>query len=55
MGHVWLGFNDDQLRGLLAAAGFDRVRIVPLAAQALARGPALFAATANRKLLRADS
>ena len=28
MGHVWLGFGDDQLRRLLAASGFERVRIV---------------------------
>jgi ubiquinone/menaquinone biosynthesis C-methylase UbiE len=49
MGHVWLGFSDDHLRGLLVTAGFDRIRIVPLAAQALAKGPALFVATASRK------
>jgi ubiquinone/menaquinone biosynthesis C-methylase UbiE/DNA-binding transcriptional ArsR family regulator len=48
MGHVWLGFSDDQLRGVLAAAGFERIRIVPLAPHALAKGPALFAATATR-------
>lgn len=48
MGHVWLGFPEDQLRRLLAAAGFDRVRIVPLPADPDARGPALFAATAAR-------
>ncbi len=46
MGHVWLGFGDDQLRRLLAAAGFERVRIVPLPAHAAAKGPALFVATA---------
>jgi ubiquinone/menaquinone biosynthesis C-methylase UbiE/DNA-binding transcriptional ArsR family regulator len=46
MGHVWLGFDDDQLRRLLAAAGFARVRIVPLPAHAAAKGPALFVATA---------
>ncbi len=33
MGHVWLGFSGDQLGGLLGAAGFGRVRIVPLAAR----------------------
>jgi ArsR family transcriptional regulator len=48
MGHVWLGFDDDQLRRLLAAAGFTRVRIVPLPAQAAAKGPALFVASATR-------
>ena len=30
MGHVWLGFGDDQLRRLLAGRGFDDIRIVPL-------------------------
>ena len=48
MGHVWLGFGDDQLRRLLAAAGFERIRIVPLATNAEAKGPALFVATATR-------
>ena len=48
MGHVWLGFGDDQIRRLLAAAGFERVRIVPLPAHAAAKGPALFVATAVR-------
>jgi ArsR family transcriptional regulator len=48
MGHVWLGFGDDQLRRLLGAAGFDRVRVIPLPAQAAAKGPALFVATAMR-------
>ncbi len=46
MGHVWLGFSGEHLGGLLAAVGFERVRIVPLAAQASAKGPALFVATA---------
>lgn len=48
MGHVWLGFPDDQLRRLLAAAGFTQVRVVPLPADPDARGPAMFAATARR-------
>jgi ArsR family transcriptional regulator len=51
MGHVWLGFSSDHLRGLLTAAGFNRIRIVPLAAQAQAKGPALFVATANQSLI----
>jgi ArsR family transcriptional regulator len=46
MGHVWLGFGDDQLRRLLAAAGFDHVRVVPLPVDPHAKGPALFAASA---------
>src|SRR5262245_15140161 len=48
MGHVWLGFGDDQLRKLLAAAGFDDVRIVPLPVDPQAKGPALFVASAVR-------
>jgi ArsR family transcriptional regulator len=46
MGHVWLGFSEDHIRRLLSAAGFERVRVVPLLAHASARGPALFVATA---------
>jgi ubiquinone/menaquinone biosynthesis C-methylase UbiE len=50
MGHVWLGFADDQLRRLLAGAGFDRIRIAPLPTSAEARGPALLVASARKKL-----
>lgn len=49
MGHVWLGFAEDQMRRLLASAGFDRVRIVPLPVNAAAKGPALFVATGIRR------
>lgn len=48
MGHVWLGFPEDQLRRLLATAGFDRARVVPMPADPDAKGPALFACTAVR-------
>jgi ArsR family transcriptional regulator len=48
MGHVWLGFGDDQLRRLLGAAGFEEIRIVPLPADPAAKGPALFVASATR-------
>ncbi len=48
MGHVWLGFGDDQLRRLLGTAGFDDIRIVPLPADPDAKGPALFVASAAR-------
>ena len=48
MGHVWLGFGDDQLRRLLGAAGFDEIRIVPLPSDPSAKGPALFVASAIR-------
>lgn len=46
MGHVWLGFPEDQLRRPLAAAGFDRIRFVSMPADPDAKGPALFACTA---------
>jgi ubiquinone/menaquinone biosynthesis C-methylase UbiE/predicted transcriptional regulator len=48
MGHVWLGFGDDQLRRLLAGAGFSDTRIVPLPVETEAKGPALFVASATR-------
>lgn len=49
MGHVWLGFSEAQVAGLLADAGFDAIRIVPLRTQTEAKGPALFAASAARR------
>lgn len=48
MGHVWLGFSTDQVMQYLVAAGFVGVRVVPLPAEAEAKGPALFTATATR-------
>jgi ArsR family transcriptional regulator len=48
MGHVWLGFERSQLGAWLEQAGFDRVRVWPLAAESEAKGPALLAAAARR-------
>jgi SAM-dependent methyltransferase/predicted transcriptional regulator len=48
MGHVWLGFGDDQLRRLLGGAGFEDIRIVPLPVDPGAKGPALFVGSAVR-------
>jgi ArsR family transcriptional regulator len=48
MGHVWLGFSPDQLTAWLTDAGFVPPRIVPLAPDAQAKGPALFTARAIR-------
>ena len=48
MGHVWLGFSEDQTRHLLEEAGFEGVRVVPLPVNAAAKGPALFVASAKR-------
>ena len=47
MGHVWLGFEKDHLKGLLADAGFQDVRIIPLPSNPEAKGPALFVANAR--------
>jgi SAM-dependent methyltransferase len=46
MGHVWLGFSEDQLRLLCELSGLDLRRIEPLVPMAAAKGPTLFAATA---------
>jgi SAM-dependent methyltransferase len=46
MGHLWLGFGEEQLNGWLADAGFNGPRIVALAPDPLAKGPSLFAARA---------
>lgn len=48
MGHVWLGFEAQQLEDWLAEAGFERTRIRLLPPEAQARGPALCAAAAVR-------
>ena len=45
MGHVWLGFDKDHLKGLMTDAGFDRIRIVPLPPNPDVKGPALFVAS----------
>ena len=49
MGHVWLGFGEDQMKRLLADAGFAGVRIVALPSNPEAKGPALFVASAIRE------
>ena len=49
MGHVWLGFEDEQFKGLATAAGFSDVRIVPLPIDPEAKGPALFVASGIRQ------
>jgi len=46
MGHVWLGFSEEQTQRLLLAAGFTRIRITALAVSSAAKGPALFVASA---------
>ena len=48
MGHLWLGFSEQQLTGWLEDAGFEQARIVPLSPDPQAKGPGLFAARAVR-------
>jgi ArsR family transcriptional regulator len=49
MGHIWLGFGEEQIKGLLGEAGFVSPRIAPLASNTAAKGPALFVASAIRQ------
>ena len=49
MGHVWLGFSEDDMRRLMADAGFAAPRVVALPPDARAKGPALFVATGIRQ------
>src|SRR5206468_8083595 len=48
MGHVWLGFSDDHITGLLRDNGFERVRVVALPPDPKAKGPSLFVATGRK-------
>ena len=48
MGHLWLGFSVEQSTSWLESAGFATPRIVPLAPDPQAKGPALFTARAIR-------
>jgi ArsR family transcriptional regulator len=49
MGHVWLGFPDEHVSRVFAAAGFEKTRIVPLAPDPRAKGPGLFVATGEKR------
>jgi len=48
MGHVWLGFSEEQIHRLLSGSGFGETRIIPLPPDPRSKGPGLFAATARR-------
>ena len=48
MGHVWLGFSEEQITGLLTDAGFRDVRVVVLPPDPRAKGPAVFVATGRK-------
>jgi SAM-dependent methyltransferase/predicted transcriptional regulator len=54
MGHVWLGFSEDHLRGLVGRAGLTDFRMVSLPPDAKAKGPGLFVST-SRKLSESSS
>jgi ubiquinone/menaquinone biosynthesis C-methylase UbiE/DNA-binding transcriptional ArsR family regulator len=49
MGHMWLGFAEQQVMEWLVDAGFEHARVVPLSPDPDAKGPALFAARAVRR------
>ena len=48
MGHVWLGFADEQMRAWMHDAALQDVRIRALAPAVNAKGPALFVATGGK-------
>jgi ubiquinone/menaquinone biosynthesis C-methylase UbiE/DNA-binding transcriptional ArsR family regulator len=48
MGHVWQGFDAEQLNAWAAEAGLERVRYRSLPPDPQAKGPGLFAATMRR-------
>ena len=48
MGHVWLGFSEEQTVGMLAGSGFEDLRVTALPPDPKAKGPGLFVATAQR-------
>lgn len=47
LGHVWLGFPEEQIAAWLREAGFDAPRLRRLPPDPRAKGPVLFAATAS--------
>jgi ArsR family transcriptional regulator len=48
MGHVWLGFSDEQMTSLLRDSGFEAIRVVSLPPDSKAKGPGLFIATGQK-------
>jgi ubiquinone/menaquinone biosynthesis C-methylase UbiE len=48
LGHVWQGFDGDQMKQWLSEAGFTSSRYRALPADPAARGPAMFAASARK-------
>jgi ArsR family transcriptional regulator len=52
MGDVWLGFSEPQVARMLAEAGFGQIRVVPVAPETRAKGPALFVASGEKQSSR---
>ncbi|HVX41568.1 MAG TPA: metalloregulator ArsR/SmtB family transcription factor [Gemmatimonadaceae bacterium] len=50
LGHVWQGFDGEQVKQWLGDAGFERCRYRPLPADPDAKGPSLFVASARREM-----
>ena len=50
MGHVWLGFSEEQTGRLFDESGFENVRIVALPSDAKVKGPGLFVATGQKEM-----
>ncbi len=48
MGHVWLGFDREEMEGWYEEAGFEGVRVHELPVASEAKGPALFAASGRK-------
>jgi ArsR family transcriptional regulator len=48
LGHVWQGFDGEQVKEWLSNAGFTSCRYRPLPADPEAKGPTLFVASARR-------
>ncbi len=48
MGHVWMGFGDDQMRKFLTQAGFDKSTVTHLPEDPGAKGPGLFVAVGKK-------
>jgi len=51
MGHVWLGFSEEQIRRAVEQAGFAVFRFHPLAPAEEAKGPALFVGVAEKPIV----
>ena len=53
MGHLWLGFAEDQIRAWFEELGLKAIRFHPVPADPAAAGPALFAASGRQTMKEA--